>query len=78
MKTESEEMSNKAPTERGWYWVETNPAWKNGLEVVFLGYPEYDDRLHVYEIGISETMLLDDYCRKYPRRWVGKINTPIA
>jgi hypothetical protein len=78
MTTESsEELANNPPTEGGWYWVSTNPAWRDSPEVVFVGYPEYDNRPHVYSIGVGETIiLLDDYCKRFPRRWLGKLEYP--
>ena len=74
MPTESEKLANDPPVERGWYWVDTNPAWCDAPEVVFIGFPEYDDRLHVFSIG--GTILLQEYCEKFPRKWLGKVEYP--
>jgi hypothetical protein len=76
MTTESEKLANTPPAKRGWYWVQTNPAWGNAPEVVFIGFPEYDDRLHVYSIG-EGIEILEEYCRRYPRRWLGEASTPV-
>jgi hypothetical protein len=75
MPTESERLANNPPAKRGWYWVQTNPAWGNAPEVVFIGYPEYDNRLHVYDIG-GNVELIQEYCRRYPRRWLGEAPAP--
>ena len=77
MNKTSKELANDPPSERGWYWVQTNPAWGDAPEVVFVGYPEYDDRLHVSSIWIGARLkLLDEYCQEFPRRWLGKAEYP--
>jgi hypothetical protein len=69
MPTESEKLANDPPKERGWYWVQTNPAWGNSPEVVYIGYPEYDDRLHVYGINpLHEIVTIEEYCSMVSQR----------
>ena len=75
--TESKKLANDPPTERGWYWVQTDPAWETPPEAVFVCYPDYDDRLHVFTVGIIDSVTtLEYFCNRFPRRWLGKIEYP--